>query len=148
VTNPPAGGTSAALVLTSEVIERSAVDAIVPGGDASAEAGAGALGRVPLVRVEGILDASTRERFARFLAETEDEHGPDMILDLSGVTFLDSRALGLIVHHWQRATGTGGRYALVGVRYQYCKVMWVTGLADRLPLYDTVADALAAFARR
>lgn len=147
MTNPPAGGTSAALVLTSEVIERSAVDATVPGG-ASAEPGAGAVGRVPLVRVEGILDASTRERFARFLAATEDEHGPDMILDLSGVTFLDSRALGLIVHHWQRATGAGGRYALVGVRYQYCKVMWVTGLADRLPLYDTVADALAAFARR
>lgn len=145
MTNPPAGGTSAALMLTSEVIERSAVDATVPGG--AAEAGSPAA-RVPVVRVEGILDASTRDRFARFLAETEDEHGPDMILDLSGVTFLDSRALGLIVHHWQRATGAGGHYALVGVRYQYCKVMWVTGLADRLPLYDTVEDALAAFAGR
>lgn len=130
MTNPPAGGASAALTLRSEVVERAPADPR----------------RIAVVHVEGILDATTRDRFARFLADTDDEHGPDMILDLSGVTFMDSRALGLIVHHWQRATGAGGDYALVGVSYQYCKVMWVTGLADRLPLHDTVADALAAFA--
>lgn len=138
MTNPPAGGTSAALALSSELVER------LPASGAAPDAGAA--GRIPVVRVEGVLDATTRDRFAGFLAETEDEHGPDMILDLAGVTFMDSRALGLIVHHWQRATAAGGAYALVGVRYQYCRVMWVTGLADRLPLYDTVADALTALA--
>jgi anti-anti-sigma factor len=98
-----------------------------------------------VIHVDGILDATTRQQFSGHLTRATAENGPDMILDLAGVTFMDSRALGLIVHHWQRSTTAGGRYALVGVRYQYSKVMWVTGLADRLPLYDTVADALAAF---
>ena len=74
-----------------------------------------------------------------------DEHGLDMALDLGGVTFMDSRALGLIVHHWQLSTNGGGRFALIGVEYAKTRVMWITGLAQRLPLYDTIDDALAAF---
>jgi anti-anti-sigma factor len=57
---------------------------------------------------------------------------------------MDSRALGLIVHHWQTSTSSGGRFGLIGVQYAKTKVMWVTGLAHRLPLYDTLEAALAA----
>lgn len=102
-------------------------------------------GDIVVVRVDGVLDATTREQFAGHLAETAAVHGPDMILDLSEVSFMDSRALGLIVHHWQGSVSSGGRFALVGVQYAKTKVMWVTGLAQRLPLYDTLDDALAAF---
>lgn len=100
---------------------------------------------VPVVRVSGVLDATTRTQFIDGLAEITDEHGPDLVLDLSGVTFMDSRALGLIVHHWQRTMAAEGHFALVGVQYSNSRVMWVTGLAQRLPLYDTLEQALAAF---
>jgi anti-anti-sigma factor len=99
---------------------------------------------IVVIHIDGVLDATTRQMFTDYLAG--EAHGPDVILDLAGVTFMDSRALGLIVHHWQRSTTAGGRYALVGVRYQSARVMWVTGLAQRLPLYETVQDALRAFA--
>lgn len=101
-------------------------------------------GGIVVVRVVGVLDATTREQFTAHLAEAADRHGPDMILDLGGVTFMDSRALGLIVHHWQTSTTAGGRFALVGVQYSKTKVMWITGLARRLPLYDSLDEALAA----
>ncbi len=123
MTKPEGDGPSEALRLTSRLAEG-----------------------VVVIHVAGILDATTRQRFTGYLAEAGDAHGPDMILDLAGVTFMDSRALGLIVHHWQLATMAGARYALAGVRYQSAQVMWVTGLAQRLPLYDTVEDALRAFA--
>lgn len=100
---------------------------------------------VNVIRVTGVLDATTRDQFADYLAAEAQEHGPDMALDLGGVVFMDSRALGLIVHHWQLSTNSGGRFALIGVEYARTKVMWITGLAQRLPLYDTVDDALAAF---
>ncbi|GAA3426243.1 STAS domain-containing protein [Streptosporangium sandarakinum] len=100
---------------------------------------------VNVIRVTGLLDATTRDQFADYLSAEFDEHGPDMALDLAGVTFMDSRALGLIVHHWQLSTGAGGKFALIGVEYAKTKVMWITGLAQRLPLYDTIDDALAAF---
>jgi anti-anti-sigma factor len=99
-----------------------------------------------LVRAAGILDATTRQQFTDCLADAADRYEAGMVLDLAGVTFMDSRALGLIVHHWQSTRATGGRFALIGVVYQHSKVMWVTGLAQRLPLYDTLDDALAAFA--
>nr|WP_260408005.1 anti-sigma factor antagonist [Planomonospora venezuelensis] len=104
-------------------------------------------GGVSVIRVRGLLDATTRDQFADYLAAEAAEHGPDMVLDLSGVTFMDSRALGLIVHQWQASTAGGGRFALTGVEYAKTRVMWITGLAQRLPLYDTVDDALAAFDR-
>ncbi|MFC4060077.1 STAS domain-containing protein [Planomonospora corallina] len=103
------------------------------------------VGGVNVIRVTGLLDATTRDQFADYLAAEAAEHGPEMILDLSGVTFMDSRALGLIVHQWQICTQAGGRFALTGVEYAKTKVMWITGLAQRLPLHDTVDDALAAF---
>ncbi|NUR88468.1 MAG: STAS domain-containing protein [Nonomuraea sp.] len=93
-----------------------------------------------VVRVEGVLDATTREQFAEYLASA----GPELVLDLAGVTFMDSRALGLIVHHWQTSLADQRRFALIGVDYARSKVMWITGLADRLPLYDTLDDAIAA----
>ncbi|WP_327085619.1 STAS domain-containing protein [Nonomuraea sp. NBC_01738] len=97
-------------------------------------------GELTVIRVDGVLDATTREQFAGYLAEA----GSDLVLDLSGVTFMDSRALGLIVHHWQTSLTTGSRFALIGVRYTTSKVMWITGLATRLPLYDTLEEAAAA----
>ncbi|WP_326821694.1 STAS domain-containing protein [Streptosporangium sp. NBC_01756] len=103
------------------------------------------VGGINVIRVTGLLDATTRDQFADYLAAETDEHGLDMALDLSGVTFMDSRALGLIVHHWQLSTNAGGKFALIGVEYAKTKVMWITGLAQRLPLYDTIEDALAAF---
>lgn len=95
---------------------------------------------ITVVRVDGVLDATTRDQFADCLTMT----GTDLILDLAGVTFMDSRALGLIVHHWQTSLAAGGKFALIGVEYSKSKVMWITGLAQRLPLYDTLDDALAA----
>ncbi|MEU0516429.1 STAS domain-containing protein [Streptosporangium sp. NPDC006007] len=103
------------------------------------------IGGINVIRVTGVLDATTRDQFADHLAAEVDEHGLDMALDLGGVTFMDSRALGLIVHHWQLSTNGGGRFALIGVEYAKTRVMWITGLAQRLPLYDTIDDALAAF---
>ena len=101
---------------------------------------------VVVVHIDGILDATTRDQFMDYLEAEAEDHGPDMILDLGGVTFMDSRALGLIVHQWQRSTTAGGHFALVRVNYPSSKVMWVTGLSERLPLFDTLEDALAAFA--
>ncbi|MCG5212579.1 STAS domain-containing protein [Streptosporangium sp. KLBMP 9127] len=101
-------------------------------------------GGLVVVKVDGILDATTRNQFATYLAETVEERGPGMILDLEGVSFMDSRALGLIVHQWQVSTAAQGGFALVGVQYAKTKVMWVTGLAQRLPLYDSLDEALAA----
>ena len=57
---------------------------------------------------------------------------------MSTVDFMDTTALAVIVTHWRRQADEGGVFLLAGARYRYTKALWITGLADRLPMYDTV----------
>ena len=67
-----------------------------------------------------------------------------VVLDLSAVDFMDTSSLAVIVGHWKKLTARNGTLALAGARYRYTKTLWITGLADRLPRYDTVEQAVAA----
>ncbi len=93
-----------------------------------------------VVAVHGELDVVTSGQFDDYLSGT----GQDMVvLDLSGVDFMDTTALAVIVGHWRRKVEAGGVFFLAGARYRYTKALWITGLADRLPMYDSVEEALA-----
>ncbi len=93
--------------------------------------------------VQGELDVTSSQRFDDFLAEAADT-SDRVILDLSGVDFMDTTALAVIVGHWRRQVEAGGLFFLAAARYRYTKALWITGLADRLPMYETVGEALAA----
>jgi anti-anti-sigma factor len=67
-----------------------------------------------------------------------------IILDLSRVDFMDTHSLAIIVKHWKRLTEAGGILVLAGARYQYTRALWITGLASRLPMNDSVDEAIAA----
>jgi anti-anti-sigma factor len=101
-------------------------------------------GRV-VVSVHGELDVTSSQRFDDCLAEAAAVSG-QVILDMSAVDFMDTTALAVIVTHWRRQTEEGGVFLLAGARYRYTKALWITGLADRLPMYDSVEEALAAVA--
>ena len=96
-----------------------------------------------VVAVSGELDIVTSRRFDEFLAgvRRDDDH---IIIDLSAVDFMDTGSLAVIVGHWKQITAAGGTLALAGARYRYTKTLWITGLADRLPLYESVDAAVAA----
>jgi anti-anti-sigma regulatory factor len=78
------------------------------------------------------------------IERTDQRDGDRVVLDLSAVDFMDTSALAVVVSHWRRQVDAGGMFLLAGARYRYTKALWITGLADRLPLYDSVDDAVAA----
>jgi len=96
-----------------------------------------------VVSVEGELDVTSSQRFDDCLSEAGERAG-HVILDLSRVDFMDTTALAVIVGHWRRTLAAGGTFLLAGARYRYTKALWITGLADRLPMFGSVAEALAA----
>ena len=96
-----------------------------------------------VVAVSGELDIVTSRGFDDYLAEVRRD-ADHVIVDLSGVDFMDTGSLAVIVGHWKQITAAGGTLALAGARYRYTKTLWITGLADRLPLYESVDAAVAA----
>ena len=98
-----------------------------------------------VVSVRGELDITSRQRFDDCLSEAA-ASSDRVVLDLSAVDFMDTSALAVIVGHWRRQVAAGGMLLLAGARYRYTRALWITGLADRLPMHDTVGEALAALA--
>ena len=96
-----------------------------------------------IVAVGGELDVVTSRQFDEYLTQAQGEDDR-VILDLSAVDFMDTGSLAVIVGHWKQLTAAGGTLVLAGARYRYTKTLWITGLADRLPLYDSVDEAIAA----
>jgi anti-sigma B factor antagonist len=96
-----------------------------------------------VVAVSGELDIVTSRQFDECLVEVRRDEVP-IIIDLSAVDFMDTGSLAVIVGHWKQVTAAGGTLALAGARYRYTKTLWITGLADRLPMYDSVDAAVAA----
>jgi anti-sigma B factor antagonist len=100
-------------------------------------------GTAVVVSAHGELDITSSQRFDDRLSEAA-AASDQIILDMSAVDFMDTTALAVIVTHWRRAAEVGGVFLLAGARYRYTKALWITGLADRLPMYDTVEEAVAA----
>src|ERR1700722_20240786 len=99
-----------------------------------------------VVTVHGDLDIVSSPQLDESLTAAEESYS-FIILDLADVDFLDTRALAVIVGHWREAEAAGGMLAVAGGRYRYTKTLWITGLADRLTLYESVDEGLLAQAK-
>jgi anti-sigma B factor antagonist len=96
-----------------------------------------------VVAVGGELDIVTSRQLDEHLTRARREHRW-IVLDLTAVEFMDTSSLAVIVGHWKRLQAAGGMLVLAGARYRYTKTLWITGLADRLPMYDSVDEAVTA----
>ncbi len=95
-----------------------------------------------VIRLIGDLDIVTSRQLDETL--TASRRTLDrVVLDLSAVDFMDTSSLAVIVSHWKGLAASGGLLALAGARFQYTRTLWITGLADRIPMYDTVDLAIA-----
>jgi anti-sigma B factor antagonist len=98
---------------------------------------------VAVVKVHGYLDLTSCGELDELLADTRRQRSR-IILDLAGVRFMDTSSLAVIVAHWRKLEGRGGRLLLAGAQQRYIRALWITGLASRMSLYDDVETALAA----
>jgi anti-anti-sigma factor len=96
-----------------------------------------------VVTISGDLDIMTSPQLDECLMESRGDNRA-IILDLSAVEFMDTSALAVIVRHWKKLEAAGRPLILAGARYRYTKTLWITGLAERLTLFDSVEESLAA----
>lgn len=60
-------------------------------------------------------------------------------LDFSGVTFMDSSGIGLIMGRYRLMTARGGRLMVVGASERLLRVMKLAGL-EKLPVWEQTAQ--------
>ena len=96
-------------------------------------------GRVVLA-VAGELDAYTAPRLEEALRPILDEGGSTLAIDLLGVSFIDSTAVGVLIAAHRRATEQGGSVVLVvgPGQEQLRKVLEITRLHEVIPVVDSL----------
>jgi len=67
-----------------------------------------------------------------------------LVIDLSGVDFLDSTGLGVIVGVLKRVRTHDGVLAVAGAENHVRKVFDITRISDVLPMFSTVDEACVA----
>jgi len=74
---------------------------------------------------------------------------PDLkstIIDFSGVPYIDSAGLGIVLSHWAHTQRIGAKFAAVAISERVKVLLEMTGVSKLLPMFPTVADAERAFA--
>jgi anti-sigma B factor antagonist len=81
-----------------------------------------------------------------FLKQTLTE-SPRMVLNLSGVTYIDSGGLGTLVGVYSSARAAGAEIKLTGLGQRLHDVLQITKLATVFEAFDSEQEALAAIGR-
>ncbi len=100
-------------------------------------------GDTPVISVVGEIDVATAPSLRERLANQEAADASVVVVDLSGVTFLDSTALGVLVGAYRRLDDAGGALRLVVVEPRILKVLEITDLISVFPIFDSVDAAVA-----
>jgi anti-sigma B factor antagonist len=72
------------------------------------------------------------------------ENVPTMILDLSGVPYIDSAGLGSLVSAYVSRHKSGQRTVLTGVNPRIIHLLEITRMAQLFPIFPSLSDALDA----
>jgi anti-anti-sigma factor len=100
-----------------------------PGGDGT------------VVSVSGDVDICTASPLEDVLLRTMHERGPRLLLDLSGVSFMDCAGLRAIMTTRRRAELRGGSVRLIAVSAAVRRIVDLAGARDSFPVQDPVSLA-------
>jgi anti-sigma B factor antagonist len=93
-----------------------------------------------VTRLNGKLSLETVHNFIQTLRPEPTAH---LVLDMSGVSFLDSAGVGALVSLFVHRRNIGKSFAIAGLTQQGMAVLQVAGLVKLLPNFPTVEAALA-----
>jgi len=96
---------------------------------------------VAIVSIEGEIDSKTAPEAQDELLPVVDKHHT-LVMDLSGLTFLSSAGLRMMLLIYRRATASDGKVALVGLSEAIRDTMSVTGFLGFFVVCDTVDEAI------
>ncbi|WP_329240347.1 STAS domain-containing protein [Actinoallomurus sp. NBC_01490] len=102
------------------------------------------VGEIAVIEVSGWIEIASAPKLRDTLINVIDEGRVHLVIDLSGVVFLDSTGLGVLIGALHRLRSRDGSLALAGASDRVYKVFHTTQLTKVLTITETVDDAIAA----
>jgi anti-anti-sigma factor len=102
----------------------------------------GSASDVTILTVTGPLSIATLFDFQTAIRQ------PDLkstIIDFSGVPYMDSAGLGIVLSHWAHCQRIGVKFAAVGISERVLVLLQMTGVSKLLPCFATTPEAERAF---
>ncbi|MFF4985495.1 STAS domain-containing protein [Streptomyces sp. NPDC001046] len=99
---------------------------------------------VRVVTFRGEIDHDVRDQFNRALLGGDGPVPVRIIADLSGVTFLDSSGINVLIDVFQQTSGAGGWVCIAGAHGPVLHVLELIGIDAVIDCYPTTQQALTA----
>lgn len=99
-------------------------------------------GDLVVVSLSGEVDVDNVGRLRKVFDESVRGCGERMVVDLTGLTFIDTTGLGVLVRLRAALRDREGTLALVAADGQVLRRLRRTNLAPLFPIYDSLAQAL------
>lgn len=98
-----------------------------------------------VVSVTGEIDVATAPALRSRLEGTIDADGTELVIvDLLGVTFIDSTALSVLIEASKRSAGAGRSMRVVVAEPRILRIFEITGLTELFAIRPTRAEAVEA----
>ena len=102
-------------------------------------------GAVTIVEATGDLDVASAPELRAALGQQVDSGKTQLVVDLSGVPFVDSTGLGTLVAAMRQAKQAGGSLKLAAPRDTVSRVLTLTRMREFFDLSATVDEAVRRF---
>jgi anti-sigma B factor antagonist len=100
-------------------------------------------GRAAIVEVSGELDLATSPQAERALERAFECGADPLVIDLRKLVFMDSTGLSVLVSAHQRMSEAGRSLGVVRGPPQVQRLLDLTGVSDRLRLFDSPEEVFA-----
>jgi anti-sigma B factor antagonist len=102
-------------------------------------------GNVTVVELTGEIDVSCAPQLKDLLQGLIDEGKNQLLIDLTGVPFMDSTGLGIFINALKRSRQANGEIKLVNPQEGLRKVFSITQTDKVFSIFDSVDEALGSF---
>ena len=101
---------------------------------------------VKMVNFQGELDETNVDHEAKKLYQVIDEmEVPNLILNFSGLNYMNSKSIGYVTDWYGKITGKGGKMVICNPKPNILDILTVVGLANIMPIHKDEAMAQQEF---
>ncbi|MBN1268160.1 MAG: STAS domain-containing protein [Kiritimatiellae bacterium] len=101
-------------------------------------------GDITVVVLDGPVDSATLASFKQGLDPVFRERGVKVLLDCTNLTYLNSKAIGLLARYRRDCYVGGGRLALCHLNTKLVRTVDLLGLSSLLKTYESREEAVGA----